>query len=80
MKITVKVTGHEPTPGKDYDSLINQFEFVVNGDGQKFVELVAKLIGIIPTPVVNNTVVLPDCPATGGGAIADVPVVETPKA
>jgi len=49
MKLTVKVIAQEdPQPGKTYESIIDQFELVINGDSQRFTELVSKIIGIIP--------------------------------
>ena len=49
MKIIIKVSASEKQEGKDYDALMNQFEVVVNGDTQDFLDVVNKIITIIPS-------------------------------
>ena len=47
MKIIVKVSGYSDVEGKELNALINQFEFVLSGDSQKFAELVSNVINMI---------------------------------
>ena len=48
MKIIIKVSASEKQEGKDYDALMNQFEVVVEGDTNAFLDIVNKIIAITP--------------------------------
>ena len=48
MKIVIKVNAYTDLLGKDYNSLEDQFEVVTNGDSQRFLDLVGKIILLIP--------------------------------
>ena len=48
MKITIKVNASEKPEGKDYESIVNTFEIVFDGTPDRFLQIVAKVIEILP--------------------------------
>jgi len=81
MKITIKVLGAEKVVGKEYEALLNQFEFVFYGDPQSFLDIVDKIVALVPKSSIDPEV--PKLPVEAGPADqTQTPVVaeEPPKA
>ena len=66
MRLIIKVLAQEdPLPGTTYASLVNQFEACIPGDNARFLDLVNKIIGIIPTTVLlDEPIIDPKTPGS----------------